>query len=1064
MGDYALSGMGRVELAACSARRDALHRTRCPRAYPAPRVLPPAPPAPARVCGCLGPRAPAPPEVLLAPLDALPSAWRAARRGLRAPGGAWVQNGLERQSTCALELDAAVGDLVRLCPESVPLTASDRSTKMVQSLLYIWDDLRARSGGVDLDQPLSATRSQPPEPLSMSERFAHNYDEVAEQEAAEGEGEGGGGYALPSSTAVPELAHLSPLSDTWPLTDDASDPADAPIAALLGAAPPEPSVDLGRLTQWSQHASQRASQQERASQAAAAVGPAGEGAAGSQAELTAGDLELLELLEGLEAQEAREAEGGGQVGAGAESEDDADGEAPVWRRRTAEEEASLTQRRHREMEQEVEAIHEAAATQAMHEQWEEEEAARQPPARVEPCDAAEVGQPGRGARSGVDDAMEEEVGARSGVDDAMEEELGGAVASGGRAREDSADGRTAEARDAGAEAMRFNGAECVGDSAEEGEGGECVAESAEECIEDSAESVDQDSSSVDGEFDNGSYSNGSKDPPGSLPVYSQIGQLDGADPGEHRRAALPQLDGAEDSEPGEGVGAGSGAGRGGGKKRGREADRSRWLMEKGIALRSSGRAGAGAGAGAGRADGPKRRRGAGHHLGPSALQVIEVTHGAGLESPAGGVAADLSASKLFADGSYGPADASAAERAAGGAEVRRARKPGGAGGGSVPLSGGARGVARDAGAADDAAMKPDLAAEGGAPMHSQDAASSSDGRFTMPATPSADRGGGSQGSQGAASARGPQVLVPETPDVAREKARWASRGGASAESSSGPGFSQAPAPYRPAPLSCRHPRRQSPSRVAFAERRLGAAGCPPLAPLSRLPRRRTGCGLCPAAVAAVTAGRRRCRLHPVGAGALSALRIPGCAYAAHTRAGSLGSRPPEERRPVGAWRRAGGGGSAAGRRRARGQRRTRRGLRGGARRGGARLSCRVGRRRGQSARRGCGGRETDACAAPRGLGERGGGDATARGGELAGGGQGAGVAVAGAAARARRGRGGRGARGGVPRGVLLGAARPPCAQHAPFRGQDVRLRVQRNALSRGLSAAAPRGSRPRSRR
>jgi hypothetical protein len=75
-----------------------------------------------------------------------------------------VLNSCQRMSVNEVEADGIVADILNpLDVNASPLSASDRSAKMVQSLAYIWDDIHARSagyGGSPFDVSLSSDRSQ----------------------------------------------------------------------------------------------------------------------------------------------------------------------------------------------------------------------------------------------------------------------------------------------------------------------------------------------------------------------------------------------------------------------------------------------------------------------------------------------------------------------------------------------------------------------------------------------------------------------------------------------------------------------------------------------------------------------------------------------------------------------------------------------------------------------------------------------------------------------------------------------------------------------------------------
>ena len=195
-----------------------------------------------------------------------------------------VTNSYERMSVCELEGDALSSDVLnRLRVTKMRMTELNRDTKMVETLAYIWDDVRKHNNkigdGATLDVPLSSARSHSCTPLGMAAMFSDRLNSQAEKEACSS----GQSFELPQSERVAALATFKPISDYYEMDMYGWDPADlrhemraaaamareAAGAAASHAAPREalqPVVDTEMVRQLSRSRSQRLLSQRLLSQ------------------------------------------------------------------------------------------------------------------------------------------------------------------------------------------------------------------------------------------------------------------------------------------------------------------------------------------------------------------------------------------------------------------------------------------------------------------------------------------------------------------------------------------------------------------------------------------------------------------------------------------------------------------------------------------------------------------------------------------------------------------------------------------------------------------------------
>lgn len=96
------------------------------------------------------------PDGLPSRLEDLIKCWRGALRGSKGD-----INACDRMSICQLEVDAMMSDVLNIRDvSSQRLTMENRSAnKVVQSLAYIWEDLRERGKVYGLDTPEKASLS-----------------------------------------------------------------------------------------------------------------------------------------------------------------------------------------------------------------------------------------------------------------------------------------------------------------------------------------------------------------------------------------------------------------------------------------------------------------------------------------------------------------------------------------------------------------------------------------------------------------------------------------------------------------------------------------------------------------------------------------------------------------------------------------------------------------------------------------------------------------------------------------------------------------------------------------
>ena len=184
---------------------------------------------------------------------------------------AMVSNGHERMSTCDLEVDALACDVLnRARVKHLRLTEGNRDTKMVETLAFIWKDVRKHNtkmgGRGTLDMPLSSSRSHSCTPLGMAAMFGEKLKSQAEKEAAVA----GEEFQIPPDERVEALAQFKAISDFFEIDAQGSDDADLRREMLSGsgqalphhaqvptAAAVEPVVDTQMVRQLSISRSQR---------------------------------------------------------------------------------------------------------------------------------------------------------------------------------------------------------------------------------------------------------------------------------------------------------------------------------------------------------------------------------------------------------------------------------------------------------------------------------------------------------------------------------------------------------------------------------------------------------------------------------------------------------------------------------------------------------------------------------------------------------------------------------------------------------------------------------------
>ena len=234
---------------------------------------------------------------------------------------AMVTNGYERMSVCTLEGDALASDVMNADRvKRLRLTELNRGTKMVETLAYIWDDVRKHNRdigeGATLDVPLSSARSHSCTPLGMAAIFGETLKAQAEQEACLP----GQAFEVPADERVAALAPFKACSELHELDAHGSDAADlrqemladaaagraqgaadVSEAAAKAAAAVRPVVDSHMLRQLSMSRSQRRLSQRLSSQrrGAARGGSQQQGSAGAHVlEATQGDQTHSQRSEG----------------------------------------------------------------------------------------------------------------------------------------------------------------------------------------------------------------------------------------------------------------------------------------------------------------------------------------------------------------------------------------------------------------------------------------------------------------------------------------------------------------------------------------------------------------------------------------------------------------------------------------------------------------------------------------------------------------------------------------------------------------------------------------------
>jgi len=227
MADLNLVGMGTIELRSATFREPRLN---------IPRYQQP-----------VGLSAGAVPVHTLAKLEAK---W--ARALLARP--AMVTNGYERMSVCDLEVDALASDVLNTRSiNKLRLTEHNRGTKMVETLAYIWDDVRKHNNkigdGGTLDVPLSSARSHSCTPMAMAAMFSDMLKAQAKKESCVS----GEPFVVPPDERVSALALFKPISDFYEMDAQGCDPAGVFHVGTFSPAPAffllilQPSTVLGIL-------------------------------------------------------------------------------------------------------------------------------------------------------------------------------------------------------------------------------------------------------------------------------------------------------------------------------------------------------------------------------------------------------------------------------------------------------------------------------------------------------------------------------------------------------------------------------------------------------------------------------------------------------------------------------------------------------------------------------------------------------------------------------------------------------------------------------------------------
>ena len=150
---------------------------------------------------------------------------------------AMVTNGYDRMSVCSLEGDALASDVMNADRvKRLRLTELNRGTKMVETLAYIWDDVRKHNKdigeGTTLDVPLSSARSHSCTPLGMAAVFGETLKAQAEKEACPP----GQGFVVPADERVAALAPFKANSELNELDAHGADAADLRQEMLADAA------------------------------------------------------------------------------------------------------------------------------------------------------------------------------------------------------------------------------------------------------------------------------------------------------------------------------------------------------------------------------------------------------------------------------------------------------------------------------------------------------------------------------------------------------------------------------------------------------------------------------------------------------------------------------------------------------------------------------------------------------------------------------------------------------------------------------------------------------------
>lgn len=150
---------------------------------------------------------------------------------------AMVTNGYDRMSVCNLEGDALASDVMNADRvKRLRLTELNRGTKMVETLAYIWDDVRKHNKdigeGTTLDVPLSSARSHSCTPLGMAAVFGETLKAQAEKEACPP----GQGFVVPADERLAALAPFKANSELNELDAHGGDAADLRQEMLADAA------------------------------------------------------------------------------------------------------------------------------------------------------------------------------------------------------------------------------------------------------------------------------------------------------------------------------------------------------------------------------------------------------------------------------------------------------------------------------------------------------------------------------------------------------------------------------------------------------------------------------------------------------------------------------------------------------------------------------------------------------------------------------------------------------------------------------------------------------------